>query len=129
LGKVVVASSPRVALSARPWFRRLGVSLVKSARFVHNVALPFAVLWILLALSYLAHLFPLPFSLAVLISKYLQNYGYKVISKVIYILNFIVKCSYRKKQWRPICKKRERGKNLSPRNRKACHSVSTEFEY
>jgi hypothetical protein len=30
-----------------------------------------------------------------------------------------------KKQWRPLCKKKERGKNLSPRNRKARHRVST----
>jgi hypothetical protein len=32
---------------------------------------------------------------------------------------------YKKKQWRPPSKKKKRGKNLSPRNRKACHSVST----
>jgi hypothetical protein len=36
-----------------------------------------------------------------------------------------LKISYNKKQWRPPCKKKKRGKNLSPRNRKACHSVST----
>jgi hypothetical protein len=32
---------------------------------------------------------------------------------------------YKKKQWRPPSKKKKRGKILSPRNRKACHSVST----
>jgi hypothetical protein len=32
---------------------------------------------------------------------------------------------YKKKQWRPPSKKKKRGKNLSPRDRKACHSVST----
>jgi hypothetical protein len=32
---------------------------------------------------------------------------------------------YKKKQWRPPSKKKKRGKNLSPRNSKACHSVST----
>jgi hypothetical protein len=32
--------------------------------------------------------------------------------------------SYKKKQWRPSSKKKKRGKNLSPRNRKACHSIS-----
>jgi hypothetical protein len=31
---------------------------------------------------------------------------------------------YKKKQWRPPSKKKK-GKNLSPRNMKACHSVST----
>jgi hypothetical protein len=30
-----------------------------------------------------------------------------------------------KKQWRPPSKKKKRGKNLSPRNTKACHTVST----
>jgi hypothetical protein len=30
-----------------------------------------------------------------------------------------------KKQWRPPSKKKEREKNLSPRNMKACHSVGT----
>jgi hypothetical protein len=30
-----------------------------------------------------------------------------------------------KKQWRPPSKQKKRGKNLSPRNRKACHSIST----
>jgi hypothetical protein len=33
--------------------------------------------------------------------------------------------SYKKKQRGPPSKKKKRGKNLSPRNRKACHSVST----
>jgi hypothetical protein len=33
------------------------------------------------------------------------------------------KLSYKKKQWRPPSKKKKRGKNLSPRNRKACHSI------
>jgi hypothetical protein len=33
----------------------------------------------------------------------------------------INKISYKKKQWRPPSKKKKRGKNLSPRNRKACH--------
>jgi hypothetical protein len=32
---------------------------------------------------------------------------------------------YKKKQWRPLSKKKKRGKNQRPRNRKACHSVST----
>jgi hypothetical protein len=32
---------------------------------------------------------------------------------------------YKKKQWRPVSKKRTREKNLSPSNKKACHSVST----
>jgi hypothetical protein len=34
---------------------------------------------------------------------------------------------YKKKQWRPPSKKNNiyRGKNLSPRKRKACHSIST----
>jgi hypothetical protein len=35
------------------------------------------------------------------------------------------KISYKKRQWRPTSKKKKRGKNLSPRNRKASHSVST----
>jgi hypothetical protein len=30
-----------------------------------------------------------------------------------------------KKQWRPPSKKMKRGKNLSPRNMKACHNVTT----
>jgi hypothetical protein len=30
-----------------------------------------------------------------------------------------------KQQWRPPSKKKKRGTNLSPRNRKACHGVST----
>jgi hypothetical protein len=34
------------------------------------------------------------------------------------------KNSYKKKQWRPPSKKKKRAKNLSPRNMKACHSVS-----
>jgi hypothetical protein len=35
------------------------------------------------------------------------------------------KCNYyKKKQWRPPSKKKKRGKNLSPRNSKACHNVS-----
>jgi hypothetical protein len=33
--------------------------------------------------------------------------------------------SYKKKQWRPPRKKKKRGKNLSPRNRMACHSIRT----
>jgi hypothetical protein len=33
--------------------------------------------------------------------------------------------SYKTKQWRPPSKKKKRGKNLSPRNRKACHNVGT----
>jgi hypothetical protein len=32
---------------------------------------------------------------------------------------------YKKKQRRPTSKKKKVGKNTSPRNRKACHSVST----
>jgi predicted transcriptional regulator len=32
---------------------------------------------------------------------------------------------YKKKRHKPPSKKKKRGKNLSPRNRKACHSVST----
>jgi hypothetical protein len=32
-----------------------------------------------------------------------------------------IKISYKKKQWRPPSKKKKRRKNLSPRNRKACH--------
>jgi hypothetical protein len=36
------------------------------------------------------------------------------------------KNSYKSKQWRPPSKKKqETGKNLSPRNRKACHRVGT----
>jgi hypothetical protein len=35
------------------------------------------------------------------------------------------KISYKKKQWRPPSKKKTRGKNLSPRKRKAWHSTST----
>jgi hypothetical protein len=33
--------------------------------------------------------------------------------------------SYKKRLWRPPSLKKKRGKNLSPRNRKACHRVST----
>jgi hypothetical protein len=33
--------------------------------------------------------------------------------------------SYKKKHSRPPSKKKKRGKNLSPRNKKACHSVGT----
>jgi hypothetical protein len=34
--------------------------------------------------------------------------------------------SYKKKQWRPPSKKQKREKKkLSPRNRKACHSIGT----
>jgi hypothetical protein len=29
----------------------------------------------------------------------------------------------KKKQWRPPSKKKKRGKNLSPRNMKACHNI------
>jgi hypothetical protein len=36
-----------------------------------------------------------------------------------------MKLTYKKKQRRPPSKKKKRGKNLSPRNRKTCHSVST----
>jgi hypothetical protein len=36
-----------------------------------------------------------------------------------------IKNFYKKKQWRPPSKKKKRGKNLSPRNRKACYSIST----
>jgi hypothetical protein len=36
--------------------------------------------------------------------------------------------SYKKKQWRPPSKKKKRGKKLSLRNTKACHSVSTAIE-
>jgi hypothetical protein len=36
------------------------------------------------------------------------------------------KKSYKKKQWRPpVSKKKKRGKNTSPRKRKACHNVNT----
>jgi hypothetical protein len=38
------------------------------------------------------------------------------------------KISYKKKQWRPPSKKKKRGKNLSPRNRKACHNNSLRKE-
>jgi hypothetical protein len=38
----------------------------------------------------------------------------------------ILKTSYKKNQWRPPSKKKKRGENPSPRNRKACHSVSTD---
>jgi hypothetical protein len=31
----------------------------------------------------------------------------------------------KKKQWRPPSKTKKRGKTRSPRNRKACHSIST----
>jgi hypothetical protein len=34
------------------------------------------------------------------------------------------KNSYKKKQWRPPSKKKNRGRNLSPRNMKACHSIN-----
>jgi hypothetical protein len=34
-----------------------------------------------------------------------------------------------KRQWRPQSKKKERGKILSPGNRKACHSISTFQQY
>jgi hypothetical protein len=37
----------------------------------------------------------------------------------------ILSISYKKKQWRPPSKKKKKGKNLSPRNRKACHSISS----
>jgi hypothetical protein len=37
----------------------------------------------------------------------------------------VVKVSYKKNQWRPPSKKKKRGKNLSPRNMKACHNIST----
>jgi hypothetical protein len=33
--------------------------------------------------------------------------------------------SYKKEEWRLPSKKKKRGKNLSPRNKKACHNVST----
>jgi hypothetical protein len=36
--------------------------------------------------------------------------------------------SYKKQQWRPPSKKKKRGKNLSPRSGKACHSVSTALQ-
>jgi hypothetical protein len=39
--------------------------------------------------------------------------------------SFLLKLSYKKQQWRPPSKKKKRGKNLSPRNKTACHSVST----
>jgi hypothetical protein len=35
----------------------------------------------------------------------------------------IINLSYKNKQWRLPSKKKERGKNLSPRNRKACHNA------
>jgi hypothetical protein len=38
---------------------------------------------------------------------------------------FKKKYAYKKKQHKPPGKKKKRGKNLSPRNRKACHSIST----
>jgi hypothetical protein len=34
-----------------------------------------------------------------------------------------IKHSYKKKEWRPPGKKKKGGKNLSPRNRKACHKT------
>jgi hypothetical protein len=39
------------------------------------------------------------------------------------VMVLLLKFSYKKKQWRPPSKKDERRekKNLSPRNRKACH--------
>jgi hypothetical protein len=36
----------------------------------------------------------------------------------------IIRIFYKKKQWRPPSKKKKRGKNLSPRNRKAYNSTS-----
>jgi hypothetical protein len=36
-----------------------------------------------------------------------------------------IKYSYKKKQHEPPSKKAKRGKHLSPRNRKACHSIGT----
>jgi hypothetical protein len=39
------------------------------------------------------------------------------------------KKSYKKKEWRSLGKKKKRGKNLSPRNKKACHSGSTALLY
>jgi hypothetical protein len=35
--------------------------------------------------------------------------------------------SYKKKQWRPPGKKKKIGKNLNPRNRKACHRDNKQF--
>jgi hypothetical protein len=40
-------------------------------------------------------------------------------------IQFRCKIFYKKKPWRPPSKKKKRGKNQSPRNRKACHSVGT----
>jgi hypothetical protein len=37
----------------------------------------------------------------------------------------IIKKSYKKKLWWPPSKKKKRGKNLSPRNKKACHNIGT----
>jgi hypothetical protein len=37
----------------------------------------------------------------------------------------MIKYLTRKRQWRPPSKKKKRGKNLSPRNKKACYSIST----
>jgi hypothetical protein len=44
-----------------------------------------------------------------------------------YVVGHITKKnkSYKKKQWRPPSKEKKRGNNPSPRNRKACHSIST----
>jgi hypothetical protein len=40
-------------------------------------------------------------------------------------VNNVKNISYKKKQWRPPGKKKKNGgKNLRPRNRKACHSTS-----
>jgi hypothetical protein len=36
-----------------------------------------------------------------------------------------IKISHKKRQYRPPSKKKKRGKNLSPRERKECHGVST----
>jgi hypothetical protein len=39
-------------------------------------------------------------------------------------LSFLRENSYKKKQRRPPSKKKRRGKNLSPRNKKACHNIN-----
>jgi hypothetical protein len=39
-------------------------------------------------------------------------------------VNLIIRNSHKKNQWRP---KEEKGKNLSPRNKKACHFRSVKF--
>jgi hypothetical protein len=41
----------------------------------------------------------------------------------------LIKFSYKKKQHKSPSKKQKRGKKLSPRNRKACHSVSIALKY